>query len=236
MRSFSIPKGQRPKNNLFDVYQEANVERNWHDRGYIQIVSIDPCKSKISNFALRIERRYDYIDFVETIELATIIGPKIKSEENYHEEYVNSGELYDNLRQIKFFLQNYHEEFFDTHIFLIERQLPQNYKAVRIAQCVFDFFSEYTKKSPLYPLLIEINPKVKGKMLGGPGGPVGKLTEFQLKKWAEEKAFDILSSRDDQTALHLFQERKKYKKTKLKNSDISDTICQIEGFVNCISF
>ena len=118
------------------------------------------------------------------------------------------------------FLNKFDKFYKNCHYIIVERQLPQNYKASRIAQHTLSYFFLKLKDSPLFPSIIEIDPKLKGKILGAPKN----ITDKQLKSWAIEKGTNLLNIRQDTYALTVL------KQFKNKQDDLCDTICQIEAF------
>lgn len=199
-----IPKSEKPDKGPFTLYNNHET-KNSVNRGFCQIVSIDPATK---NYALRIERRYDYgrIDTV-TMDRTSIADP-IDSEICH---------IFDNLNN---FLDRFLDHFRETDLIIIERQLPENYKATRIAQHTISYFLLKLKDSPLTPTIVEISPQLKGKILGAPKG-IGKR---ELKKWAIEEADRLLRKRGDTYGLDLM------KSIKGKKDDLADTLCQIEAY------
>ncbi len=205
-----INKTESPDKTPYTVYHPhdtAPSERKWNDE-YYQIVSIDPAKK---NYALRIERRYKNgwitpIVFDKTaIECIEVCGDTI---------ICNTYEV------LTAFLNKYKDKYYECHYIIVERQLPQNYKATRIAQHTISYFSILLKNSPLMPSIIEIDPKLKGRVLGAPKG----INDNQLKRWAIEKARELLTIRRDEFSLKVLDHFKK------KQDDLADTVCQIEAF------
>lgn len=185
--------------------------RDWTDN-YIQVVSIDPA---INNYAIRIEkRRHDGV-------IETIVFTKTKFTELESDGTHIINDLYYKITK---FLDKYKDLFLKSHYFIIERQLPLNYKAVRVSQHTISYFSLLIQDQPLLSSIIEINPKVKSILLEAPP----KLTSKQLKVWSVEKATNILRDRGDDYALQLLSKEK-------KKDDLCDTVLQIEGFFKCLS-
>jgi len=117
------------------------------------------------------------------------------------------------------FLDKYREFYDGCHFIIIERQLPQNYKATRIAQHTISYFSLFLANKPLLPAIVEISPQMKGKILGAPKG----ISDKQLKTWAVEEARRLLQIRQDDFSLAVLN------KFATKQDDLSDTICQAEA-------
>lgn len=205
-----ISKSQSPDKTPYTLYYPHNTsisERVWTDN-YYQFVSIDPA---IKNFAFRIERRY------HSGQIKTVAFDKFKI--NCIKED-NGNIICDTYNLLTSFLDKFEQFYKGCHFIIIERQLPQNYKATRIAQHTISYFLIKLTNSYLLPSIIEIDPKLKGKVLGAPKN----ITDKQLKSWAVEKATIMLNERNDDFALDVFR------KFKNKQDDLADTICQIEAF------
>lgn len=106
----------------------------------------------------------------------------------------------------------------------IERQLAINYKATRIFQHVLTFFMLYASSFKYRCIIMDIDSKLKGQMLDVPKG----LNGYDLKKWAIEKAKEILSWRGDISSIEIITKDKGRAKT--KGDDLSDTIIQMEAW------
>lgn len=193
-------------------HAKPKEERKWN-QGFLQIVSIDPGRK---NFAFRIERRY------EDGRVLPVVFDKVAVESVILTEGVTTTDTYNVLTN---FLEKYSRFYKDCHYILIERQLPVNYQAVRISQHVISYFSLTLKDTLLLPPIIEVDPKLKGKMLGAPKG----CSDSQLKQWAVEKAKEMFTEREDEYSLQVLQHFKS------KQDDLSDTACQIEAFLKFIS-
>ena len=192
-----VPKSQEIDKNNYTLYEfHSTKERNWTEN-YYQIVSIDPA---IVNLAIRIEKRYT--NRIETIFMDKI---NVTSENPYDKISRTFFEIIDLLKK--------------SHIIIIERQLHINYRAVRISQHIISFFMEHLRDTPLLPFIIEIDPKMKTKLLNAPRG----LNAKEVKNWSVEKAMELLKMRNDTLGLSLIN------KLKGKKDDLADTIIQIEA-------
>lgn len=180
----------------FTLYTSSE-DRNWADDFY-QVVSIDPASV---NYALRIERRY------ATGKIVTLVFTKtsLRGDENVFTTLTN-------------FLDQFTQHYTETHMVIIERQLPQNYKATRIAQHTLTYFL-LRKDMVRKPFIVEVDPQLKGRQLGATKG----ISSKQLKAWAVEKARELLTIRNDTVALTIMQS------FRTKQDDLADTVCQIEG-------
>lgn len=203
-------KKESPDKTPYTSYYPHTIDvkkRVW-TQNYHQVVSIDPARV---NYAIRIEKRYD------NGIIKPVVFDKTAIEEFYNDD---NGSLvcktYENLTH---FLDKYKDYYMDCHFIIIERQLPQNYKATRIAQHTITYFSLRLCDTPLLPTIIEIDPKLKGRILGAPKG----CNDRQLKNWAVEKARELLTKRNDDFSLGVLNHFKN------KQDDLSDTVCQIEA-------
>ena len=182
-----------------------------------QIISIDPA---IKNLAIRIEKRYPTA-YVETIYMARL------NLSQYGDTTDNGGttkvdpQILSVLTQFLISLLPYIQE---TRIVAIERQLAVNYKSSRIYQHILTFFMIHAPSFQHPCIVMDIDPKLKGKILGAPKG----LNKYGLKQWAIEKALEILQIRGDRKAIECINQNRG--KSKTKADDLSDTVIQIEAW------
>lgn len=212
-----IPKRQQSDKTPYTAYNPHTIpltERRWDDFPYHKVISIDP---GTANFCIRVETRPKGDYGLITMDL-------------YHRltltDYINEEMLcttYDVLTQ---FLDQHIDLFLQCHMVIIERQLPINYRTVRISQHALTYFMIKLKNTPLLPLIMEVDPKLKSRELKAPPS----LTESQLKKWSIDKATELLTLRQDQASLAVLQQSKK------KRDDLADTVCQIEALFSYLGF
>jgi hypothetical protein len=205
-----INKSETPDKTPYTLYYPHDTpskDRDWTKEEYFQVVSIDPARK---NYAMRIERRY------KNGWITPIVFDKVSIEsiEKEGENIIN-----DTYKVLTKFLDKYKEFYDGCHYIIVERQLPKNYKAVRISQHTISYFLLYLSNKPLLPSIIEIDSQLKGKMLGAPKG----MKENYLKTWSVEKAKELLTMREDNYSLDIL------KVFKRKQDDLSDTVCQIEA-------
>lgn len=208
-----ISKTESPDKTPYTVYYPHTIqvtERKW-TQPYYQVVSIDPARK---NYAMRIERRY------HNGWITPIVFDKVSIEAI---DEVGGVTIYNTYQVLTAFFEKYQQFYDDCHFIIIERQLPQNYRATRIAQHSISYFSIRLHNRPLLPSIIEIDSKVKGKVLGAPKG----LNDKQLKSWAIEKARHLLTIRLDQFSLQVLDCFRN------KQDDLSDTVCQAEALFIC---
>jgi hypothetical protein len=208
-----ISKSESPDKTPYTVYYPHSIpstERKWI-QPYYQVISIDPARK---NYGFRIERRYHNGWITPIVFDKTAV-----------ESFEQEGDtiICNTYQVLTAFLTKYEQFYDDCHFIIIERQLPQNYKASRIAQHTISYFSIRTHNKPLLPSIIEIDPKLKGKILGAPKG----TTDKQLKTWAIEKARELLSIRKDDFSLQVLDHFRN------KQDDLSDTVCQAEALFIC---
>jgi hypothetical protein len=202
-----IPKSQLPAPSKYIEYyyhQKPKTERKWSN--YINVLSIDPGRV---NLAVRIERwsidkTITPLLFVKLdLEEDDAISPYIKA--------LN-------------FLDKNEELLLTVNIMVIEKQLPFNYKCVRISQHLITYFMTLTMNNDLLPSIYEIDSKLKGECLGAPKS----LNDKDLKKWAVTKAIEILEARGDKYSLDILNNIGK------KKDDLADTVVQVESLFNYI--
>ena len=186
-----------------------------------QCLSIDPA---IKNFAIRIEKRYAG-GLVETIYMVkldlstygdvnestgtTVVDPRILSAIIY---------VFNQLTQWVT----------ECRIIGIERQMAVNYKSSRIYQHLVTYFMMIIPNFKYYCILMDISPKLKGRILGAPKG----LNYNGLKQWGISRAVEILNWRSDQMALEIIRQHKG--KSKTKADDLCDTVLQMEAWFKLV--
>ena len=208
-----INKSESPDKTPYTVYYPHTIpsnERKW-TQPYYQVVSIDPATK---NYALRIERRY------HNGWITPVVFDKVSIGSIVQEGDTTICNTYQVLTQ---FLSKYEQFYDECHFIIIERQLPQNYKATRIAQHSITYFSMRLHNRPLLPSIVEVDPQLKGKALGAPKG----INPQQLKSWAVEKARELLTIRKDDFSLQVLDYFRN------KQDDLSDTVCQAEAIFIC---
>ena len=209
-----VAKSQQPAKTPYTEYYPHSISfehRDWN-QGYYQILSIDPAGRGCKNLGIRIERRPGPNDsgFItsELFETVTLVDASLT-------DSTSCCQLYD-------ILTNYLDSLWDlllqTHLIIIERQLPENYWGIRISQHIISYLLIKLKDAPLLPMILEIDPRLKGKQLGIPSG----LGKKEYKSRLIEKARELLSMRGDIVSSKILE---RYK----KKDDIADTVCQIEA-------
>jgi len=206
------PKCQLPDKNEFTVYNPNDGDVNtgaWPE--VVKIISIDP---GIRNLALRVESRGITSG---SFPIKTLVFDKLHIKEVDRKIEGNTDNLF---KFITNFLDSYLHIFKDCQMMLIERQLPINYKAVRISQHIISYFLLHFRNLPTYPMIYEVDPKLKGRQLGASN----KLNERGIKQWAIDECRSLLTKRHDWEGIEVLNKNKK------KADDHSDTVVQIEAF------
>ena len=210
------PKSQQAYKSIYVSHNPHTISlsnRCWPDR--IRIISIDP---GISHFCLRIEERSTTKHDI----IKTLLHDKFGlAKEKQELDNDNVCSLYTFILP---FLEQNKELFKTCHIVLIEKQLPQNYRMIRMSQHVLTYFMMLLRDvQPSLPVFLEIAPTLKSKELGAPP----HINERGVKIWAVEKATELLTIREDTKGLEIL--RRKVNGRKEKKDDISDTILMIES-------
>lgn len=112
-------------------------------------------------------------------------------------------------------LEEYAEYWPHIHLIILERQMSENFEVHRMGQHALTYF---LLKCP-QAIILEINPKIKGRVLDAPKG----INYSTLKKWSVEKGKEILEKRNDKFGLSQLHGR--------KLDDKCDVICEVEAFM-----
>jgi len=117
-------------------------------------------------------------------------------------------------------LDEYREYFDKCSIIVIEQQMSfkaaQNTMAIKLGQHCFSYFLfRYGEEKEI----VEFPAYYKTQILGAPK----KMTKPQRKKWATEKAVDILMERGDMETLDEIVSQK-------KKDDLADVLIQLQSF------
>lgn len=183
-------------------------------------VSIDVA---IKNFAICIEKRTT--NAVENLKFEVVDFTKIGT--NTAESSGTAAIDPVILRAAYTFLDSLSEYWTVCDLIGVERQMATNPKSSRMFQHVISYFMMYYRARPeLNCILIDINPKLKGRVLNAPKN----LNYKGLKAWSIKKAADILEMRQDDKTRDLLLAHDKTK-GKIKADDLADTICQMEALI-----
>jgi hypothetical protein len=205
-------KSEEETKNPITLHLKTSYPEVYWYQGYINVVSIDP---GITNLGFRMETRY-----ADGRVITNYMARHCFSQDITIDGYYNS--LY--LDVFKWFNQ-FKDYFMNSHVFIVERQLPENYQSVRLSQHIICYLMTVLVSSKLEPLLAEIDSKAKYKYLGAPSG----FNRTALKQWGTETAISILEQRNDTYGLSIIAGSRSIRGQK-KHDDVSDTIIQIEAF------
>lgn len=216
-------KPTKHKGSLFTIHNPypENIDRKWKT-DYYQFISIDPA---VENFGFRIEKRY--LDGKITGEVLLKTKFTITNEINGKRKKVNVDKTtLENvvIDECTKFLDQYDEYYDNTHFILVEQQMIENWYSTRVMQHVLTYFiMTFRNGRGLYPLIIEVNSKLKGAQLG-----YNRRSGLNLKEWAVVRAIELLEQRDDKFSLDVISKLK-------KKDDVSDVVIQIEAFCRYIN-
>jgi hypothetical protein len=112
----------------------------------------------------------------------------------------------------------------------MEKQLSFNrVEILKLSQHILTYFMITLKDAPQLPLIVELDATMKTRCLNAPLKMKGK----EVKKWAIEKAIEILKKRKDEQSLQIMYITKKGNKElelRSKSDDVADTVVMIEAF------
>ena len=178
-------------------------------RNFIKIISIDPATK---TFAIRIEIRY--LDG----SVKPVFFVKWDLSDNSGKDSDEPVEKYSNLNRKLDEIYQYIE---DANVIFIERQPPINYKSCRMMQNAITYFSIKLSGSKYYPIIYDVAPQLKGKILGAPP----RISQYELKQWSVDKSKEILEIQGDVWSLEVLRGNK------TKADDLADTVVQIEAML-----
>lgn len=181
---------------------------HWIDNECFRVVSVDP---GIVNFCIRIEDRY------RDGRVSTVWTDKITLKDYVYVELIN-------------YLNTLHDIISNAHYYIVERQMKENYNAIRISQHVISYFMllqsrEHSSStiSTIEPLIIEIDSKAK--YWNAPKG----LNKTALKKWGQDEAKRLLTMRGEIDLVNYINNSRGVRGQK-KQDDLCDVIIQAEAF------
>jgi hypothetical protein len=210
------PKSQKPDNvplYFHRIHTETEIDYNalW-TQNYRQLTIID---IGYENLCRRISRRHIFPKKIE-LRVADKTDVRIETdEEDYRVLF----------QDIKTWLELHREEYFASHVLIIEWQLPQNYKAVRISTFILSYLMLLLEDAPLKPLLCEMRSGFKDNYY-----PVLKpLNQNARKAKGVEVAEEHCHLSGDMESLEIMLGSTSKKKKK-KQDDVADTILMEESF------
>lgn len=117
----------------------------------------------------------------------------------------------------------------NVHIIAIEKQVTQNFKMIRLGQHILSYFIVNSKKLKNKPLILEMDNQCKTREFNY--DPPKKLTKNQrkshVKKWAEQKSYDLLKERNDINGIRAVQNA-------AKQNDPADTVVMGEAIAKIL--
>ncbi|CAH6418698.1 Hypothetical protein POVN_LOCUS417 [uncultured virus] len=186
---------------LQPLVPSESINVDWHAT---IVVVIDP---GIKNCAIRKASRNNRTGAVETIFQVKV--------DFTHESLTEGAGILTNTTgmgietvyyaNVKRALKEFIEHFCWCHYIIIESQLAINYDLVRMGQHLISFMMYVTEDKGFRPLIIEIDAHLKSRMLSAPP----KMTKPQLKKWAREKAIELLKERGDFATARMIEKASK---------------------------
>jgi len=202
-------KKKNPKPSLWNshtIYMGIGTNWTW-DADHYLVVSCDPA---IRNMAIRIEKRFKNPLNNTCGDIILIETDKVDLLEKDNKSRYEL--LYD-------FLDKFREIFKDVHIFIIERQLPKNFEAVKMSQHIISYFLNMRHESRIKNYVVmDVNSQNKGKQLGVPQ----KCKDYWLKRWSIVRAEELFKIRKDERSLEILKNNR-------KKDDIADVAIQIEA-------
>jgi len=193
---FTIYRTGPPNESGIDVMPSEDKQGT-----FTQFASLDPA---VVNLGVRVEKRYSHGPIVPLLFAKVNLSPTKPGESTYS--------------NLITFLDKYIEIFKNCHVILFERQMVINYAIGRMSQHILSYFLIKLTGTPLKPLIVEIESRVKSGQLGG----AMNLKPKQLKVWAITKGKELLEMRLDNWSLQVIAETK-------KKDDLADTVVQLEA-------
>ncbi len=199
---------------IHDPHTISLNNRKWEK--YRRFVSIDPggLRRTSRSFALRIEKRPMDPNGEIISEVFDVVKFTHPDDEQLEQNSIS--QIYP---RITSYLDRYKEYYLQSHVIIIEQQLHINYQSMRVMQHVISYFTILLANANLMPWIIEIDSKLKTRMLNSPPN----LNDNGIKKWSIDMANTILILREDEKSIKIMKENK-------KKDDLADSILQIEAF------
>jgi hypothetical protein len=224
-----VPKSQGVDSSActFHYFHSIPLEDRKWNQGWMQIISIDPAHK---NFAMRIERRFPGgkkiipIAYFKADISGDIVAPTVKGAKKYQNKDISQLTC-TTFSKLNTLLNQYTEFYPDCHYVLVERQMPQNHKMVKVMQHIISYFSVKLLDMPLLPHIVEVDPKLKNVIFG-----FGKVDYSTGKKKGIEIGRKLLIARNDQQSLDILT----FWKTKI--DDLTDCLIQLEAFCRWMGY
>lgn len=209
------PKTQAPDKTPYTLYNPNDGE--WKEeawKGRVRVISVDP---GLTNFCIRVEERPYQVEMCDDYTIKPLLYEKLKLKRD--EIGLDQHQQSHHYTYLINFLDQHLDVFKTCHMMIIERQMPFNYKATRIAQHVISYMMINCRNLATSFLIFEVDSKLKGRELGAGSN----LNDRGIKQWAVEVAHEILGLRHDDWSLKVLAKSKK------KQDDLADTVCQAEA-------
>jgi len=193
-----------------DITVLARPNQSYWTEDYRQFTSIDPA---IKNIGFRVEQRF------KSGQIKMIHFERIALDDETKPLFASLQEMLDRLHP---YMQH-------SHFFLVERQQPissqnqvhTNSKVMRVFGHIMGYLLTKYANVGVHPMITEVSPKLKGKMLGF----AKDLTYAQTKSTGVKMGIALLTAAEDTTSLAVI------KAAGAKKDDLTDTVCQTEAFI-----
>ena len=181
-----------------------------HPPRYTNLMNIASFDPGSRNLGVRIEQRWtEYQPWDRT---RLIVLDKWDIKQRSGSTMVNCVlNLYDKLEQLKDYLAK-------CHYVLVERQLPSNPVAYRVAQHLITQCWGYVRDNGLNTWVVELNSRLKGERLHAPRG-------IDIKQWSVEEAKHLARRQGDTVTYNLLSSKRG------KLDEYSDTTIQIQAWL-----
>lgn len=201
--------------NIYTFYcLHDDNERRWGVRDCLQWVGIDP---GTENLGIRVEKRYPDGQ-VELVAMG-----KYRLGKDQERENVICRSIAVNVLQL---FEMYEGHFKASHVIAIERQLPYNLPACRVAWFMIMRLTTILRNLPHRPILVEVDPKLKFSGLGCPKG----ITKPQQKIWIVDFMRKLYEIRGDTATLSEFRKASGKGDEIAEPGAIIETIAREMGF------
>lgn len=194
-------KKKEPKGSESSIIHTRNDNMFKYPQDCYRIISVDP---GIANLAIRIELRCGNNVITEVLQ-----KHKISSKNDKENVYIN-------LINILLTYEKYYKE---CHFIIMEKQLSANQKMIKLSQHILSFFLINTRNNNYIPIIVELDSKIKSRILP-------KCTtkdKKERKKQSIVKAMELLACRNDVVGWNIINKEK-------KKDDVSDVVVQAEAF------
>ena len=168
-------------------------------------VSVDPA---IDHYAFSIERRQ--LDVSGKVLITSLVIDSVALNTTVVD---NHSSLIGSLIS---YLQQYIEYYKECSMFIVERQMEINPKAMNIFYATVSYFMTVCVQYNIQAAIVEPSAKLKGDMLGYQKGQ-------DIKDWAIDKGFELLTAR--RSGMSMFTT------IGMKLDDPADTLIQIEALL-----